>query len=141
MLNAIRIAVLSAFAGLVAAGPSTAHADGIYLNFGDRSDHRFGVYRGDGDQVRDWRRDDRRRDDHRRDDHRRDDRRRDRGHDRDWRHSCSGDEALRKARRMGLHRARIVDKGRRTIKVAGRKYSDRVVVVFARERGCPIIYR
>jgi hypothetical protein len=129
MFTAIRIAALSALVGLgaVAAGPSTAHADGIYLNFGDRGDPRFGVYRGDGDQVRDWRRDERRRDDRRR--------------DLDWRGSCSGAEALRKARRMGLHRARIVDEGRRTIKVAGRKYSDRVVVVFGRERGCPIVYR
>ena len=42
---------------------------------------------------------------------------------------------------MGLHRARIVDVNRRTVKVMGRQYGDRVVIVFANERGCPIIYR
>ena len=123
MFNAIRTAALSAFIGLgaLAAVPAAAHADGIYLNFG-QGDPRFGIYAGDRGHGRDWRRDDWRR-------------------DRDWRRSCSPDRALDKARRMGLYRARVVDVDRRTIRVAGRKYNDRVVVTFGRERGCPILYR
>jgi hypothetical protein len=42
---------------------------------------------------------------------------------------------------MGLRRARIIDAGHRTVKVAGRKFHHRQIVVFANERGCPIIYR
>jgi hypothetical protein len=125
MFNAIRTAALSAFIGLgaLAAVPAAAHADGVYLNFG-HGDPRFGVYSGGHDRhVRDWRRD------------------RDWRHDRDRRHSCSARRALNKAERMGVRRARIVDIGRHTIKVRGRKYNDRVTVVFARERGCPILYR
>ncbi|SFO01783.1 hypothetical protein SAMN03159463_00864 [Mesorhizobium sp. NFR06] len=115
MFNQIKTAALSALLGLGTLG--TAHADSLYLGFGDRHDPRFGVYTGDDDYGRrDWRR------------------------DRDWR-GCSPDRALDKAERMGLHRVRIVDISRRTVKVAGRQYGDRVVVVFANERGCPIIYR
>lgn len=121
MFKTLKTATLSALIGLgaLAAVPAVAQADGLYLNFG-HSGPRFGVYDGDREQVRDWRR------------------------DRDWgreRRGCSADRALDKAERMGLRRARIVDMGRHTIKVAGRKYNDRVVVVFARERGCPVIYR
>jgi ketosteroid isomerase-like protein len=123
MFNAIRTAALSAFVGLgaLAAVPAAAHADGVYLNFG-HGDPRFGIYAGDREHARDWRRDDWRR-------------------ARDWRRSCSTERALDKAERMGLRRARVVDMSRHTIKVAGRKYNDRVVVVFGRERGCPILYR
>ena len=80
--------------------------------------HADSLYTGDDDGYyrRDWRR------------------------DRDWR-GCSPERALDKAERMGLNRARIVDMSRRTVKVVGRQYGDRVVVVFANERGCPIIYR
>ena len=119
MLNTIKTAALSALVGL---GTLTAaHADSLYLGFGDKHDPRFGVYTGDDDGYRH-------------------DRRRDRDSDRDWR-GCSPDRALDKAERMGLRRARIVDIDRRTVKVAGRQDGDRVVVVFANERGCPIIYR
>ncbi|MBN9243223.1 MAG: hypothetical protein J0I98_10550 [Mesorhizobium sp.] len=123
MFNTLKTAALSALIGLgaLAAVPAVAQADGVYLNFG-HSGPRFGVYDGGREQVRDWRRD-------------RDWR------DRDWRRSCTPERALDKAERMGLRRARVVDMGRSTIKVAGRKYSDRVVVVFGRDRGCPIIYR
>ena len=118
MFNTLKTAALSALIGLgaLAAVPAVAQADGLYLNFG-HSGPRFGVYDGDREAVRDWRR------------------------DRDWRRGCSPERALDKAERMGLRRVRIVDMGRNTIKVAGRKYNDRVVVVFARERGCPVIYR
>ncbi|WFP78795.1 hypothetical protein [Mesorhizobium sp. WSM4906] len=118
MFNQIKTAALSALVGLGTLGAIPTHADSLYLGFGNNQDPRFGVYTGDDDGYyrRDWRR------------------------DRDWR-GCSPDRALDKAERMGLHRARIVDVSRRTVKVVGRQYGDRVVVVFANERGCPIIYR
>jgi hypothetical protein len=126
MFNAIRTAVLSACVGLGAlAAVPAAHAEGIYLNFG-HGDSRFGVHTSDRTHSRDWHRDSWRHDDWRRD---------------NWRRSCSSGQALDKARRMGLRRARVVDTGRHTIKVSGRKYNDRVTVIFARDRGCPILYR
>ncbi len=123
MLDAIRTAALSAFVGLgvLAALPAAAHADGIYLNFG-HGEPRFGIYAGDRHHTRDWRRDDRRRDRH-------------------WRGTCTARKALNKAERMGLHRARVVDASRHRVKVRGRKFGDRVTVVFANRRGCPIVYR
>ena len=54
---------------------------------------------------------------------------------------CTPGRALDKAERMGLRRARVVDVGRHTIRVAGRKYNQRVVVVFGRDRNCPVFYR
>ena len=118
MFKTLKTAAFSALIGLgaFAAVPAVAQADGIYLNFG-HSGPRFGTYDGDRRQPREWRRES------------------------DWRRSCSPERALDKAERMGLRRARVVDVSRHTIKVAGRKYSDRVVVVFGRERGCPIVYR
>ena len=119
MFNTVKTAALSALIGLSTLGAVIpAHADSLYLGFGNKHDPRFGVYTGDDDDYgrRDWRR------------------------DRDWR-GCSPDRALDKAERMGLHRVRIADISRRTVKVVGRQYGDRVVVVFANERGCPIIYR
>ncbi|PBC03663.1 hypothetical protein [Mesorhizobium sp. WSM3860] len=115
MFNQIKTAALSALVGLGTLGAIPAHADSLYLGFGNNHDPRFGVYTGDDDGYR---------------------------RDRDWRRrGCSPDRALDKAERMGLHRVRIVDISRRTVKVAGRQYGDRVVVVFANERGCPVIYR
>ncbi|AZO51497.1 MAG: hypothetical protein EOS58_01180 [Mesorhizobium sp.] len=127
MFNTIKTAALSALVGLgtLAAIPA-AHADSLYLGFGNNQDPRFGVYTGDDDGYY-----------HRR--HRSDDN--DWRDDRGWRRGCSPERALDKAERMGLHRVRIVDVGRRTVKVMGRQYGDRVVVVFANVRGCPIIYR
>ncbi|AZO11948.1 MULTISPECIES: hypothetical protein [unclassified Mesorhizobium] len=115
MFNTIKTAALSALVGLGTLGAIPAHADSLYLGFGNNHDPRFGVYTGDDDDGyyrREWRRD-----------------------------RCSPDRALDKAERMGLHRVRIVDVSRRTVKVAGRQYGDRVVVVFANVRGCPVIYR
>lgn len=123
MYNAIKTATLSALVGLGTLAAMPAHADNLYLGFGNNNDPRVGVYVGE-DGYR-----------HRRDE-RRDDDRRD-----DWRRGCSPDRALDKAERMGLHRARIVDVNRRTVKVMGRQDGDRVVIVFANERGCPVIYR
>ena len=118
MFNTIKTAALSALVGLGTLAAMPAHADSLYLGFGNNNDPRFGVYAGD-DGYR----------------HRRDERR-------DyWRRGCSPERALNKAERMGLYRARIVDVNRRTVKVMGRQDGDRVVIVFANERGCPVIYR
>ena len=99
--------------------PPTAQAEGLYLNFG--SGHHSGVGVGvqfGGDRY-DYR----------------DDYRYDRRHDR----ACTPNRALDKAERLGLRRARVVDVDRRTIKVAGRKYGDRVRMTFARAPNCPIV--
>jgi hypothetical protein len=116
MFNTIKTAALSGLVALGTLAAVPAHADSIYLGFGN-NDSRAGVYVGDDYRYRE------------------------RHRERDWRRSCSPNRALGKAERMGLRRARIVDISRRTVKVAGRQYGDRVVVVFANERGCPIIYR
>ncbi|MHA6688210.1 hypothetical protein [Mesorhizobium sp. A556] len=126
MLNTIRTMALSALVGFgaLAAMPAVAQADSIYLGFGGGSGPRVGVYEGSRDHgIRHVRRD------------RHDER------NRHWRRACSADRALDKAERMGLRRARVVDRSRRTVKVAGLKYGSRVTVVFGNERGCPIIYR
>lgn len=130
MLNKIKTAVLSALIGIgtLAAVPATASADGLYLNFGGDGP-RLGIQASDHGN-RHWRGD--RRDDWRRDEWRR---------DRDWRRMCTPGRAIDKAERMGLRRARVVDVGRQTIRVAGRKYNQRVVVVFGRDRNCPVVYR
>lgn len=119
MLTKFKALALSAFVGLgaLAAVPATAQAEGIYLNFGN-GEPRFGVYDGDRDH-RDWRRD---------------------RWDRE-RRGCSPEWALNKAERMGIWRARIVDVNRRVIRVAGRQDGERTMVVFGRERGCPVLYR
>ncbi|MCY1668290.1 hypothetical protein [Rhizobium sp. SL86] len=46
-----------------------------------------------------------------------------------------------KASRMGLRRARVVDVNRRVVVVAGFDRGGRDRVVFANERGCPLIRR
>ena len=129
MFNVIKTATLSAMIGLstLAAIP-VAHADSIYLGFGNNNDPRFGVYTGDDDNY------------YRRRHHRHDDNDW-RADDRGERRFCSPERALDKAERMGLHRVRIVDINRRTVKVAGRQDGDRVLVVFANDRGCPVLYR
>ncbi len=126
MLTKLKTAALSALIGLgtLAAIPATAQADGLYLNYGngqagvgvqvgdyDRADYRGRYYRDD-----DWRRDDRRG---------------------NW--GCTPYRALNKAERYGVHRARVVDVGRRTITVAGRKWGDHVRMTFGRAPSCPIV--
>ncbi len=74
------------------------------------------------------------------------DRHRDRDRDRDWRRhhgrpGCSPERALNKAERMGLRRVRIADMSRRAVVVVGRDRNGRDRVVFANERGCPVIRR
>lgn len=136
MLKTIRIAALVGLVGFgaLAALPAAAQADGLYLNFGGRDDSRVGVYSGDRDDgVRHWHRDRKHADRGRR-------HRKERWQRRE-RNQCSPGHALDKAERMGLHRARVVDVNRRTIRVAGRKFNNRVTVMFANERGCPIAIR
>src|SRR5262245_23993720 len=98
MFKTIKTATLSAFIGLgtLAAIPAAAQEDSLYLGFGN-NEPRIGVYTGNDDGYR-------------------------RDYRRDWRRSCSPNRALDKAERMGLHRARIVDVSRHTVKVAGRQY-------------------
>ncbi|MDF1600088.1 hypothetical protein PZ895_09885 [Mesorhizobium sp. YIM 152430] len=52
---------------------------------------------------------------------------------------CSPRDALRKADRMGIRRAEIVDVGRRSIEIIGRSRGERVWVVFGRAPHCPLI--
>jgi len=126
MYTTIKTAAFSALVGLGTLAAIPAHADSLYLGFGNNQDPRFGVYSGDDGYYRREHRRDERRDEWRRD---------------EWRRGCSPERALNKAERMGLYRARIVDVNRSTVKVMGRQDGDRVVVVFANERGCPVIYR
>ena len=120
MLTKLKTAALSALIGLgtLAAIPATAQAEGLYLNYG--SGHHSGV--GIGVQIGDYDRDYR-------------DYRRDRRHFR----GCTPNRALNKAERLGLRRAHVVDVDRRTIKVSGRKYGERVRITFARSPNCPVI--
>ena len=55
------------------------------------------------------------------------------------RYRCSPQHALRKARRMGVHRARIVRMNRHRIKVVGRSRGQRVAVKFVRNRHCSVL--
>jgi hypothetical protein len=66
------------------------------------------------------------------------DRRHDRHHDR---RGCSAWRAEDKASRMGLRRARVVSMSRRAVVVDGRGWHGRDRIVFANERGCPVIRR
>lgn len=116
MLKTLKILTLSAMVGLsgVTLTPMVAQAGdggGIYLRFGDR-DSRFGVQFGEsGRSYRQW------------------DRR-----------TCSPREAVRKASRMGMRNARVVDVDRRTITVRGRIDGQRDFITFSRfGRRCPVI--
>lgn len=118
MIRILKSAALATLIGIgtLAAAPATAQAEGIYLNFGSHQDSRFGAHMRDRNVHRGWYPEGPRR------------------------RFCTAGQALDKARRMGLHRARIFDEGRRTIKVSGRKLGERVVVAFGRQRGCPVRY-
>jgi len=115
MFNRFKTLALSAMIGLggLAALPAAAQADGLYLNLGDRSDTRFGVYIGDRD-ARHIRR------------------------DRNWR-QCTPNRALDKAERIGLRRVAVRNVTRNTISVSGRDRGERVVVTFGRGPNCPIV--
>jgi hypothetical protein len=65
--------------------------------------------------------------------------RRDRYDDNGYGRRCDPEDAMDKARRMGVRRARVVDVDRRTIDVAGRWRGDRVILTFGRRGNCPLI--
>lgn len=52
---------------------------------------------------------------------------------------CSADDALGKARRMGIRRAQVVGMSERSIRVAGRSDGRTVIVRFGRRGGCPVL--
>ena len=119
MFKFVRTLALSAIVGLgaVAALPASAEAAGgsVYLGFGS----------GHSGPGVGFRFDDRGRHHYR-------------GPDR--RYECSPREAVRKASRMGLRNARVVDVGRRTIEVAGRGRGHRpAVMVFGKAPSCPVL--
>ena len=120
MITKLKTAALSAMIGLgaIAAIPATAQAEGVYLNYGSgHSGMGVGVqFGGDRYDYRDGYRYDRRYD-----------------------RACTPNRALNKAERLGLRRAHVVDVDRRTIKVAGRKYGERVRITFARTPNCPVV--
>lgn len=124
MLNMLKTAALSAMIGLgaITALPAAAQADSLHFSFGDRYDGRVGVHFGGGYDDRDYLD------------------RRDYRDYRPYRRICTPGEALEKARRIGLRRARVVDVDRRTIDVVGRRHGDRIRVTFARRGNCRILH-
>lgn len=120
MFRKFGIAALSALLGLgtLAAMSASAQADGIYFSFGNGA--RAGAY------VDDYPRH-----------HRHYGHRYDRGPR--WERSCTSREAVRKARRMGLHHPRVIRESRRVIRVAGHHHRHRASIVFARAPHCPVI--
>lgn len=130
MITMIKTAAFSAVVTLTAMTGLTGAAQA-----GQSSNVEFGIYVQNGapgsSAQWDTRRSDNRRYDDRRYDDRRDNYRRG--------NFCTAGRALDKADRMGLYRARIVDEGRRTITVAGRKRGERIIITFGREPSCPIL--
>ncbi len=63
---------------------------------------------------------------------------------RDWdrpryrRNRCNARKAVRKARRKGLRRARVIRTSHRGVVVSGRKWGERVVMGFGRSKRCPV---
>lgn len=129
MFKILRTLTLSAIVGLgaIAAMPASAEAAGgsIYLGYGsghgpsatfrfdDRGRHH---YRGPDRHGDRW------------------------GPGRHHARECSPRDAVRKASNMGLRNARVVDAGRRTIKVAGRGHGHRpVAIVFGKAPACPVL--
>jgi len=123
MLNRIRTAALSAVIGLgaLAALPAAAQANSFYFGITPNGPSA-GVVVNQGHSYR------------HRPPHHRDRWQRDR-----WNRGCSAGEAVRKASRMGIHRARVARESPRAITVAGRSHGRFVSVSFARARNCPVI--
>ena len=129
MLKILRNLTLSALVGLgtIAAIPVAAEAasGSVYLGFG--SGQNQGV---------NFRFDDRGRHHYRGERHHSERR----GHGSHHMRECSPRDALGKASRMGLRRARIVDVNRRTIRVAGRSNGHRqATIIFGKAPSCPIL--
>ena len=148
MKNTLRTTMIAAAVslGALAALPAAANADGLYLGFnlGPYPGSNGYAWRHDDDRAAprhddrrhdDWRRDDRRHDDWRHDDWRHDDWRHD-----DWRgRTCSPNDAVRTAERMGIDHAYVARVGRDVIRVDGRRWRQWVAVTFARAPGCPVV--
>ncbi len=126
MLRTMKSLLIAAAIGLgTLSGVSAASAEGIYFGMG-QSGARHGLAIGDGPRhsgsAERWHRDRRDRDRH------------------GWRHrGCSAEQALQKARWLGLRRARIVDMDRRGIDVVGRRHGERIHMTFARAPRCPVV--
>ena len=54
------------------------------------------------------------------------------------RNRCNPRKAVRKAKRRGVRRAHVIRVGKRGVVVAGRKWGERVVIGFGRNRSCPV---
>jgi hypothetical protein len=126
MLKLVKTATLSAMVGLgaMAAAPSSASAEPVGI-FWSAQDAGFGFYFGESARPV-WRRGYR---------HERHDRR-ERWHRQAY---CSTGYALRKAERLGFHRARISRITYRTISVRGHVHGRHAYVRFARAPHCPIL--
>ncbi len=148
MLKSFKLAALAAVVGvtgLVTSTPSIAQdvefligPDGVRVRTAEYCDTRRGR---DDYRCRDYQEVQDRRDRRDRRDDYRDDRRDRRGDDRYERRRCEPEQAVDAARRYGVRRARVVDVGRRSIKVAGVGERGRVIYTFGRDRGCPLIDR
>jgi hypothetical protein len=116
MSSFLRTLALSAIVGLgaIAAMPAAAAGGSIYLGFGHGPSAGF-------------RYDDRGRHHHR-------------GPDRYHGRECSARDAVRKASRMGLRNARVVEAGRFSIRVAGRGHGHRpAMIAFGKAPSCPVL--
>ncbi|MDJ1462563.1 hypothetical protein [Nitratireductor sp. GZWM139] len=115
MLHKLKIATLSAMIGLgtLAAAPTTAQADNLYFGFGIGDPSGGYVYGHNGRG------------------HRAERPRRNR--------ACTPRQAVRKAERFGMRRARVVKANRNIIRVVGRTHWGRQHIVFARAPRCPVI--
>ena len=115
MKNTFRNTVIASLVALggFAAAPSAAQADALYFQFGVAPG---GYHHYDHDRY-------------------------DRYVVRDERHGrrCTPERALDKAQDLGFRRVELERVGRNRIVVSGRKHGERRDVVFARERGCPVI--
>jgi hypothetical protein len=112
MMNKIRTAAISAVVALGALAAAPAHADSFYFGITPHGP-RAGIIVEGGHSYH-------------RPPHR-------------WDRGCSAREALRKADRMGINRARIRSANRHSIKVTGRSHRRHVSVRFANAPRCPVI--
>ncbi|WP_274426671.1 hypothetical protein [Chelativorans sp. YIM 93263] len=125
MFNKIKLVFLSAVIGFgtLTALPAGAHADGIYFSFGGNG-ARAGVHAGHEPRYQRPPR-------HRSGRYHR--------HAPRYERSCSTQQAVRKASRMGLRHARVAQANHRILRVSGRKGRNYGSIVFARTRDCPVI--
>lgn len=135
MFKKIKMAGLSVLIGLgaLAAAPGAAQADNLYFGLGIGTSSQMRPPAASGHRSDHNDRYDRGRHDNGRFD-------RDRGRRHGWQQAraCTPNDAMRKAERYGMRRARIVDVNRRTIRVSGRVNHHRAQFVFGRAPGCPM---